>query len=256
MAIRTSDRPYYEQTGERHDLDFGVAYCNPRHPSLAGCNFVDEVLIENAADGPAAADQIERFFAERSLKCLRWLPAIGQDAADLERLLSPMGFVRQDRVALGVPPAVGGGNDERVRVLAARAMRRTTREILGERYREHGTEAEAVVELHMSRMDAPEYDGFVALLDERPAGFVALHQVGEIGHVRDLYITLEMRRRGVASAMLNSVIATARRWALRPICGAAPVDDQPTRALCAKVGFEEVGLLGEFIACGAAGATA
>ncbi len=252
MAIRTSDRPYYEQAGERHDLDFGVAYCNPRHPSLPGCNFVDEVLIEDVADGTAAAAQIEQFFAERSLKCLRWIPAIGQDPAELEPLLAPKGFVRQDRVALAVPPAVSGGKDDQVRVLAARAMRRTTREILGERYRDHGDQADALVELHMSRMDAPEYDGFVALLDERPAGFVALHQVGEIGRVRDLYVTGEMRRRGVASAMLNSLIATARRWALRPICGAVPCDDQPARALCAKVGFEEVGVLAEFHARGAA----
>ncbi len=102
------------------------------------------------------------------------------------------------------------------------------------------------VSLHLQRLNDPQYDALVAMVDEQPAGFVAVHQVGEIGRIRDLYVLPQRRRQGIATAMLHYAVATAQRWLLRPICAQAPAADPAGRALFEKLDFEEAGTLVRF----------
>ena len=95
----------------------------------------------------------------------------------------------------------------------------------------------------LERLNDPQYDAFVALRDDQPVGAVALYQVGEIGRIVDLYVCLGARRAGIASCLLNYVVAASRRWELRPLCTQVAAENVAARALLGKLGFEEGGTI-------------
>ena len=125
-------------------------------------------------------------------------------------------------------------------------MRRACSTLLAGRFADRGERGDALLELQLSRMDDPQFDAYVAMIDDAPAGYLALHQVGEIGRIRDLYVAKDRRTAGVATALLNYALATAQRWSLRPICVEIPAAAVGVRTLLDKAGFEEAGRLVQF----------
>jgi GNAT superfamily N-acetyltransferase len=242
MAVRTSNEAYYRQVCLEETLDNAVAHSSEEHPALAECNFVSDVLIEELQAEPEAVLRgVQAFFAERGTACHRWIPALQQRVETLETLLVPQGYVREQTVALLRPPGPPAEANPRVSMLPARAMRRACTAVLEERFA--GEIRDEQVEVHLQRLNDPQYDALVAMLEDRPAGFIAVHQVGEIGRIRDLHVMPAQRRTGVATAMLNYAIATAQRWLLRPICAQVSAEDAAGRALFTGLGFEAAGTL-------------
>lgn len=250
-AVRASDRAYFEQVGGSETLDHAeLRFCD-EYPAAAALHFATEVLIERAADAPAAVREIEAFFAARG-RALGWLaPAATQPVDVLETVLCPVGYARERHVAWQAPPDAGEFRSGDLRLLSARAMRRAATTVLHDRW--HARRAgEQLLAAALDRLDDAQYAGLVALADDEPLGFGALHQVGEIGRIRDVFVRPQHRRRGVASAIIRHALADARRWSLRPVCAAAPGTNAAAGALLSRLGFEQAGELARFRAPGAA----
>lgn len=277
-AIRTANRAAYDQVCEQETLDFAVARFSMAHPHVEECNFAAEVLIDSPDDEPprrspggdngghcdletadsraearldAAFRQVGSFFSERGLTCYRWIPAALQDAERLDRFLAARGFARESskvmmlRAASPAAPAAVASSAAN-RVLSARAMRRALERVLSERASTRPGIASELIDVDIGRLDDPQYECVVALRGDAPAGVAALHQVGEIGCIRDFYVMREHRRAGVGRDLLRHLIATARRWSLRPICAEISDSNTAAEALLHEAGFEEAGGLVSF----------
>ncbi|MFO0840117.1 MAG: GNAT family N-acetyltransferase [Phycisphaerae bacterium] len=240
LAIRRANQVYFEQVGARTTLNCCYAYVNETHPNLPTCNFVGEVALRG--DGAACWDEVQRFFAERQATCSRWIPSAEQLPEELDALLAPHGFVRRESVA-NILHREAAPPDPRIRVLAARAMRRAYTQIASRRALEHPRWSDALTSVQLERLNDAQYDAFVALRGDEPLAMAALLQVGEIGRLCDMYVIPEARRQGIGAAMVSYLIATAKRWRLRPIVVDADATNTAGRRLLAQRGFTEDGTI-------------
>lgn len=243
-AVRRSDQVYFEQTARRETIGCAYAYTQPAFPRLASCNFVGELVCGSSAE--QACREVDRYFAAAGLTCLRWIPAAGQATEPLAAVLASRGCERRESLACVLSEDAEARPDERVRVLGARAMRRAYGVIVAARAASHPELAEELTAVQLERLNDPQYDAFVGLVDERPVGMITVFQVGQIGRLCDLYVRPEFRRRGYASALLRYAVATARRWSLRPICAQVEATNTAGRALLRRVGFLEGGQIVSF----------
>jgi GNAT superfamily N-acetyltransferase len=99
--------------------------------------------------------------------------------------------------------------------------------------------AQAVTDqmLATKRAKAPPFRWWIARLEDRDAGFFSSWPgIDGVGMVEDLFVQPELRRRGIARALIHHAVADARaRGADRVLIGADP-NDWPKR-LYADLGF-------------------
>lgn len=235
-AVRRSNQTYLEQVSRSVPLSCGVAYFNPDHPQVPGCNLLGEVQLDDRTPDPFAA--VQSFYNDRQLTCFGWVPASGQDPGPVGRLLEPHGYRRCESFSYSLAQASPVPGTGRLRILGARAMRRAYTRMIALRSAAHADLADELTAIQLERLNDPQYDGFVALLDDEPVGVVSVYQVGEIGRLCDLYVAPGRRRRGVATALLGHAIQTARRWGLHPICMQVAAPNAAARSLVQQTGFE------------------
>lgn len=248
-AVRTSDRAYYGQVGDSETLDHAVVRFSTQYPAAAPLHFATEVLIERAAEAGAALGAIHDFFAGRGQRCGWLAPCAAQPAGVLDAVLGAEGYVCETHLAWQAPPASAEAVPSGLRLLPARAMRRAATVVLRERWAGHAG-GDELVAAWLDRLDDAQYDARVALEGDEPLGYGALHQVGEIGRVRDVFVRAAHRRRGVASVIIRQVLDDARRWGLRPVCAALPATNRAAIALLERLGFEPAGELTRYRAAG------
>lgn len=244
-AVRRCDQVYFEQVSQRQTLACGYAYTNGRHPSLPECNFIGEVLLD--ADTPDPLSVVEEHFGACGSVCDKWAPAAVQPAEPVARLLAPLGFERRECVVYGYEPQRPPSPEGRLRILSARAMRRAYTAMVHARAAPHAAHAEALAEIQLERLNDPQYDAFVGLDGDAPVAMGALMQVGAIGRVCDLYVAPEARGRGFGREMLASLLQTALRWALHPVCARAAAQDAAAAALLESAELRACGRIATFV---------
>jgi GNAT superfamily N-acetyltransferase len=236
-AVRRSNQTYFEQVSQRATLSCGYAYFNTDFPRLPTCNFMGEVLLDEDTPDPLSA--VRYFYSGLGLHCYRWIPADGQDPDAVGQLVEPLGLQRHESMTYSVPPQREYPIDERIRAVGARAMRRAYTRVIAERSAEHLDLADDLTAVQLQRLNDPQYDAFVGLIDDEPVGVISVYQVGAIGRLCDLCVCEPHRRKGIATALLSFAIQTARRWALRPICIEVSARNTAARALVEQAGFEQ-----------------
>ncbi len=244
--MRRADQVYYEQICERETIACGYAYRSDRFAEVAECHFVGEVLLELCNDSLTVVDT---YFTRIGRECSRWVPAADQPAAAVAELLAGRGFERRERVVFawnGVERERPGG----LRVVGARAMRRSYTRIAEARSAEGGGRADALTQLQLERLNDPQYDAFVALDGDEPVGMISLLQVGQIGRLCDLYVRKEHRRRSAARQLLHAALSAARRWALHPVVAAVEDRNEAGAGLLCGAGFAEAGRIVSFCRAG------
>jgi GNAT superfamily N-acetyltransferase len=249
-AVRRTNQVLFEQVSQRETIDCGYAYTSTVFPRIPLCNFMGEVLIDNAAVDPYAA--VERYYGQRGLTCSRWIPSAEQDPGPVGVLLAPHGFVRRETITMALPADARGSAEERFKMLGARAMRNAYTRVIRERSAAFPDLSDDLTAVQLERLNDPQYDAFVAMVGDDPVGVGALFQAGDIGRVCDVYVVEAHRRRGIGQAIFGYLLMTARRWALRPICAAVDAANLAGRRLLAKAGFEEGGLIVSFVRPGTA----
>lgn len=246
-ALLRTSQAFYSQLCDKQTLEHGIAYYSRRFAGLAEANQFREVVVEDAARIPPAFEEAERWFQQQGLFCRRWAPADGTASDELRSFLVSLGFAPRTLAALALTGWIDlrGGAD--VRVLQARAMR--------EAFRQTFVDADSppspamrrlLADAYEERLDDPQFDAFVALVDGRAAGRCALYQVGDISRLMDLCVLAPYADRGVDAALAAHALALAKRLAARTICLGIPTEDAGRRDWFHRVGFVEDGTVVEF----------
>jgi GNAT superfamily N-acetyltransferase len=236
-ALRRADQVFFEQVSERETLDHGLAFYAPDYPSSPGENAFREVVVPDATIVAEVYEITEAWYAQHGLRCLRWIPALGQEPDVLESELASHGWIRRDMAAMRLAVWPDDAQPADVRILPARAMRRGYRTMF---------EGEAAADLAEQRLDYAQYDAFVAVRDGRVLGACGLLQAGEVAEVRDIMVLPDERRSGVGRTLALEAMGLARRLLMRSICTRVGSDDADGRAFLSQLGFEEDGVFVEF----------
>ena len=238
-SVLRSNQVYCELLCDKQTLQWGIAYHSRRWAALPEANQFREVLIPDAQEIPDAFAQAEKFFADQGLTCRRWAPAADQSAEALGEFLVALGYARRETAIMVLRswPDLVARSD--YRILPARPMRAAFRGTFGSQTVRAAAAAEAAIE----RLDEPRLDMFVALEGDRPVGRAGLLEVGDIGRLTDFHVAPDQRRRGVATALMEHVLALARRAAVRLVCLQADLD---AVAFFESCGFVRDGSICEF----------
>lgn len=240
-SVRRANRTFFDLTTQREQLSIGEA----RFPASAATStvpaFMTDVLLDTA--NAAAIDRdlaaVDTRFAGHGVRCVRWIPAVEQPIDGLAALLHTGGYERDDWMTAVLPMEAPLPDAPAQRVFSGRAMPRAYRSVLAERHGA-GASADAAIAADLEKLDSAQYEPFVAMIDERPAGVIGLYQTGEVGRLSDLFVSEALRRRGVAAGLVATAIRTARRWGLRYICAQFSRDSASgpqIEALLKRTGF-------------------
>jgi len=246
-SLLRSSQAFCSELSDKETLDYGIAFYSRRFAALPEANQLREVWIEDPTEITVAFAQAEHWFTEHSVFCHRWAPAGGTASPQLAGFLEERGFCRRHMSALALqdwnemPPA------PQVRVLPARAMRAAFKQT----YIEDGKPPNArlrelLAEAYVERLDDPQLDMFVALVDKKPAGRAGLYQVGDIARIVDLTVLKGFEETVVEGALLAQVLGLAKRLSFRKVLVQVDRDDQPRLASLAHAGFAPEGEIVEF----------
>jgi len=246
-SLLRSTQAFCIQLCDKQTLDFGIAYHCARFGDLPEVNQYREVIATEPSDVSVAFDEAERCFGEAGLTCHRWAPADGRASDALAGFLVGHGFVQRAFTAMRLAAWTDLEPRDAVRILPARAMRSVFRDT----YLHAGAPAdplrrERLADLYGERLDDPQFDMFVALIDKQPAGRCALYQVGDIARIMDLSVMPGMADRGVERTLLAHLLALAKRLAMRNVCTLIDANDAARIELARRAGFVEDGTIVEF----------
>lgn len=76
-----------------------------------------------------------------------------------------------------------------------------------------------------------------AVLRERIAGYCALAREGYLGHLLNLAVLPDLRRRGIAAQLFAAVEAIAIEWGCKKMSLEVRASNRPARDFYAKIGF-------------------
>lgn len=246
-SILRSTQAYCSQVCETQTLDYGIVYYSERFAGLPDANQFREVVVDDAAAIPEAFDQAQRWFQERGLFCYRWVPASGQPTDELASFLEARGFRTRPQTVMALARWMEIQPVEGVRIHPARATRAVFQALLlaagpGRR----GADPALIARLYEERLDDPQYDMFVAMVDRNPAACCALYQVGDFARVMDLTVLDGYVDHHVDRALLAHVLAMAKRLAMRNIYLQIDSADTDRIAWYESFGFAADGDMVEF----------
>lgn len=252
-SILRATQAFCQQLCDKQTLDHGIAFYSDRFAGLPEANQFREIVLPDSSTVADAFRESEAWFRDHGLTCLRWAPAAGMKSDDWGDFLASHGFAQRtftamlltDRVELQPPPDV--------RILHARAVRAAFRETVLQPPRARGTTPpqtsgarEWMADACEARLDDPQFDMFVALVEKRAAGRAALYQVGDFARIMDFVVLDDFAGRGVERALLDHVLALARRLAMRSVVVQVS-DAEPERCeLFQAGGFTADGRITEF----------
>ncbi|MHC4698423.1 MAG: GNAT family N-acetyltransferase [Planctomycetota bacterium] len=233
------------QLCEKWTLEYGIACYSDRFANLPEANQFREVVAERPSEVQDAFDQAEEWFQRRNLTCHRWAPADGQPSDALADFLTDHGFKQRRLIAMSLAKWVEIESSPDIRIVPTRAVRAAYRSTFIQADSPASQSMrELTADAYCERLDDPQYDAFVALVDNKPAGRCTLYQVGDIARVMDLCVMSAFADRKVDATLVAHVLAMAKRLAMRNIV--TLLDDDDPRGV---EWFEEVGFVcdGEII---------
>jgi GNAT superfamily N-acetyltransferase len=242
-AMRRSDRALCEQIAQWEPLDYGMAYCSPAFHVLGDANQLRDVWLADM-DGETAYQHAESYYRERHLTCCRWIPAAAQPLEQVEGLLLPKGWRRRDLAVAKLTDVNLAGTpiNTAIRILPARAMPKAFHQT----FADEGSQADSLADLASERLNDSNYDVFVAMLDNRPAGRIGYLEVGDIARLADVFVVTEFRRRAVGLALAAHFLRLVRRLLPRAVVACTEVENATGMAFLRRCGFSAAGTLTEF----------
>lgn len=243
-AARRTEQVWWEQICEWESLEYGVAFCCRRYPSVAEAQQLRDVWLADI-EGREAFDRAEAYYAERGLTCSQWTPASGQDDDQVNALMTDKGWQREDIVALSLADIEKSPAElerEGVRILPARAMRRAYRAFLETIH----AGDEAACNAAFDRLDDASYEVLLAVRAGAAVGRIGYHEVGEFTRLREFSISSDADETELRRLLLAHFLLRARRLSPRVVvacCLASATDDI---AFLTDCGFAEGGRLVRF----------
>lgn len=247
-AVARSNHAYYKELCTVQTLDWGAAHFATAFPTSHACNQIRDVLALDESAMESAIDATERFYAERRRTCYRWAMAVDQPGERMGPPLVRRGYTAVEYAAMRLGRWPGERpRAEGCRVLPARPMRQAFRETYLRQTDDLGGQGpELLADVACERLNDVRLTLLVAMAGTEAVGRCGLHLIGDIACIRELHVLEDWRRRGAATALLEHVIAMARRLTMNVVCAQVSADAQPARSLFEKHGFVADGTLVEF----------
>lgn len=245
-SLLRSTQAYCGQISAKETLDEGIAYYNEAFRDLPEANQFREVMIDDDRRIPVVFASVERWFSERGLTCHRWAPAGGQRDSSLSDHLSDHGFRVLHYTALVLTRWVDLQPDPSIRVLPARAMRAAYHATVVAGESRHQLAATMLADAAERRLDDPQYDTYVALIDNAPAGRCSLYQVGDIARVMDMAVLPAFAQGDVERALLGHALVLAKRLEMRFVCVQVDAGADRCLQLFVSAGFVADGEIVEY----------
>lgn len=234
--LRTT-QAYCIQVCEKQTLEYGIAYCCAQFPGVAEVQQYREIIATEQDTLAQALGEADTYFDDLKQRCLVLAPAEGSASDTAARFFEERGFEKRSFLALALVEWVDISTGGDVRVLPARPMRAALRATFDD---------PILADLCDLRLNDPQYDMFVAMVDGEPAGRCALYQVGDIARVMDLQLSPTNAGGDVERALLSHVLALARRIEMRNICTMVRSDQVDALRVLTDVGFQNDGEIVEF----------
>ena len=223
-----SQLEWFRHLGEETELDFGRWISNPEFPELPEANCLLDAYLP---PGMTAS----RLIAEMNAKTPRWracslnpsMPSefLGEALVGAGWKATPLNiFYRSKKTE----PIAADRSD--LIIIPARASYRHYRELMQDR-------AEAAL-LHL---DDSHFDALLALRAGKPVGCIGVLTSGEVGTVREWYVSADHRNRGIGRLLLHRAMEICARSVLRHLMIGLPPDASSAAHLCKAAGFGVIG---------------
>jgi GNAT superfamily N-acetyltransferase len=222
---------------------FGRLIANAENPGYRERNCVWE-LRADADPLEESFAEIQRHFAERGLECFHYSPALGQDPGPFEEFFAARGFCDVPSLALVHTGPTSASVPAEVKLVSAEGDPQLLEEVFklpGQRF-----SGPVVRRAALRVLGLRNYRSYVCLYRGEVAGRVGLLTVDTVGRVKSIFVGRDFRRLGVATAMLNAVVAEANRLGCKLVCSEVDADNGPSLALHRRVGFDPVGTIHTF----------
>ncbi len=246
-SILRATQAFCGQLCEKKTLEYGIAYYSDRFAALPEANQVREVMVEDPDKLPDAFAETEAWFRGQGLVCLRWAPADGHATPQFSAFLQRRNFRKRTFAAMRLTRWPEVQKAGAVRILPARAVRKALRQTFIQAASTVSlTMREALADACEERLDDPQFDLFVALLEGQAAGRCALFQVGDIARVMAHEILPGFDESAVDRALLNHVLGLAKRLGMHSIVAQVDNVDAAQLAKFEQAGFVVDGSIIEF----------
>jgi GNAT superfamily N-acetyltransferase len=224
--------------GEEAQLDFGRWISNP---SLVNCDDANCLLDAFLFPGISPA----QLLAEMANRCRQastpWRkctinPSVptGQ-TTPLTEMLQSSGWMAS---SLNIQYRKKGDGDlfspPDLTIIPSRASYRHYHQLMDER--EPGT-----ADIALMHLDDPHVDSLLALRGTEPVGCISVLSAGEIGTIREWYVSAHHRRTGIGGLLLDRALEICVRGLLRHVMIGVDSSSEIASNLCAKRGFVSIG---------------
>jgi GNAT superfamily N-acetyltransferase len=226
--------------GEEIELDFGRWISNPILPTVDDANCLLDAFI---VPGMTAAEVISQMDdrSQQHWRCCTLNPSMTPDrTGELVAALLAQGWTMQTTDILyrtrAIARALPAIND--LTLIPARASFRHYRQLMQQRAL---TDAGAEPDAAMLHLDDSHLDALLALQAGNPVGCISVLTTGEVGTVREWYVTPEHRNHGLGRLLLDRAMEICSRSVLRHVMIALPPSAQAAHRLCQTAGFQVIG---------------
>ncbi len=225
---------------------------DPAHPDVWDANHVSGVRAVTAAECAAVFAAVEVALAHCAHRLfavdpLTPPPFVARLALDDYAELSPVIQLVLEGPLRATPPAVD------LRAVASDEDWQSMARLLAADHAE-GARTVGVMPAHVTegmlatyRAKAPAYQFYLARVDGADGAYGAgVRCEGDVGMIEDLFTLPHLRRRGIATAIIDRAVADLRRRGVAPVLVGAHADEPPKR-LYAALGFAPVCVTRQYI---------
>jgi len=227
---------------EETQLDVGTALTNPQLKTVWDANRMLDAALPEGVDPAQAVDEAEAHFAKVPTTCWSWTLARSAPADRTQPLaqhLVSRGFFEDgfDVMYLDQPQPLQEAAG--LTIIPARASFKHYRMLAEEWAGQYNTPD--FVEAVMMHLDDPHVDALVALKDQKPAAFVAVLAVGEIGGIQEMFVSSAFRNQGIGRTMMSRALEICARSLFRHVLVGVDPSNTSAVGLYSKAGFKRLG---------------
>ena len=237
------DLHWHQQIAEQTQLESGTALTNPNLPDVWDANLMfDAALPEGVSPADAVGEAEAHFSANRS-RIGKWImnpSAPAERTTPLVDHLLARGHTRRafDILHLAGQPEAAIREVGGLRIIPARASFKHARQLADENAAWLTPQLAEATILHM---EDPQTDGLLALKDDRPAAYVTVLTVGDMGCITELFVSERFRRQGIGRTMMSRALEICARSLFKHVFVGCGPTNAPALALYHRLGFRKIG---------------
>ena len=231
--------------GDENDIEVGVAIASSELPGIPEANTLLDAIVPAEASGQPIMDRIDAAFTTSGARCARIV--LNPDSAETLPsefcdLLLSQGYVKDTVQVLALVQAPGGLKQtyEGLTIIPARASFRHATQLAQEMIGGESGQAAQSLQLHL---DDSHYDALIALSDDKAVAWAGVLAAGEVGLLRQLYVSPQHRHRGIGTVMLARALDICQRSAFRHVLAGVAGGNEAYLSLLTKSGFRTVGTI-------------